>query len=93
MAQLTNSSNVTSDNYHLGAVDAGDKLGNHVILIDASGNVITTLPVTVNGRKAGVTVGSFDQTLNVAASGSAIITITPTADELWRIKMLSAASP
>lgn len=48
MAELTNSSNVTSDGYHLGAVDAGTKLGNHVILIDASGNVITALPVTVN---------------------------------------------
>jgi hypothetical protein len=50
-------------------------------------------PVTVNGRKAGVAVGSFDQTLNVAAGGSAIITITPTAGELWRIKMLRLYVP
>lgn len=69
MAELINTSNVTSDNYHLAAVDAGDKLGNHVILIDASGNLITSLPVTAGAGTAVIGKVGIDQTTPGTTNG------------------------
>lgn len=39
----------------------------------------------LNGRRVAVATGDYSQVLNVAAAGNTTITITPAADELWRI--------
>jgi hypothetical protein len=49
--------------------------------------------VTVNGRKAGVTSGVYDQVLSMAAGSTTNITVTPPVGELWRVKMLSFYLP
>ena len=58
------------------------------ILTDVWNDAANALNVQLTGRKAKIDSASYDQVLNVAASGSTIITITPPAGELWKIKNL-----
>lgn len=54
------------------------------------------LPVDaqVTGRKLALPApGNYDQVLNIAVSGSTAIAITPSAGEIWRVKLLRISLP
>jgi hypothetical protein len=76
---LTIPSNETSDGIKVVSYEMGTKLGNYVALIDTSGNVISTLPVTVNGSFASIksspVVGAKTVTTTAAAifAGSTVL--------------------
>jgi hypothetical protein len=88
MATLSVSSNTTSDGLPVVSGERGGKLVNYIVYIDSSGNVLDSMPVTVNGRKVEVSASDYGQTLNVAAGGNANITVSPPVGQLWRIKSI-----
>jgi hypothetical protein len=49
--------------------------------------------IIVDKRKLAIAVESYDQTLSVAAAAGTTISVTPAANELWRVKMLRLIFP
>jgi hypothetical protein len=75
------------------ALPAGTNIIGKTVPVDADGDEKFTdanpANMKLTGRKLVVATGTYDQALNVSASGgTATITITPPAGELWRVKGL-----
>jgi hypothetical protein len=49
--------------------------------------------IIVDKRKLAIAIGNYDQALDVAAENVTTITVTPSANELWRIKVLRLDIP